>query len=85
MPTLDLDMQQAAERALAARLEAIENGATGSRFPHQTYQQFLDRKAERGDDDSRTTTPYLQGLVVSIEAKTGLHPRHGRRARLRRQ
>src|ERR1041385_7570830 len=34
--TLDLDIQQAAERALEARLEAIESGADG-KFPHDTY------------------------------------------------
>lgn len=68
--TLDLDMQQAAEQALSARLEAIESGADGP-YRHQTYQQFLERKAERGDDGSRSTTPYLQGLIVSLEAKTG--------------
>jgi penicillin-binding protein 1A len=67
--TLDLDMQQAAEQALAARLEAIESGMHG-KFSHPTYQQFLD-KAERGDADSRSMTPYLQGLVVSLDAKTG--------------
>jgi penicillin-binding protein 1A len=68
--TLDLDVQQAAERGLAARLEAIENGADG-KFPHQTYQQYLERKADVNDDGSRASSPYLQGLVVSLEAKTG--------------
>src|ERR671916_3204053 len=68
--TLDLDMQQAAERALEARLEAIESGADG-KFPHMTYRQYLESKGENGEDDSRTTTPYLQGLVVTLEAKTG--------------
>src|SRR5919205_73362 len=43
--TLDLDMQQAAERALEARLEAIESGADG-KFPHQTYQQYLESRTE---------------------------------------
>ena len=68
--TLDLDMQQAAERALEARLEAIENGADG-KFPHQTYQQYLDSRSDNADDNASTTTPYLQGLVVTLEAKTG--------------
>ncbi|HEX2250662.1 MAG TPA: penicillin-binding transpeptidase domain-containing protein, partial [Gemmatimonadales bacterium] len=68
--TLDLDIQQAAERALEARLEAIESGADG-KFSHMTYRQYLESKGENGDDDSRTTTPYLQGLVVTLEAKTG--------------
>src|SRR5918997_313743 len=68
--TLDLDIQQAAERALEARLEAIESGADG-KFPHDTYRQYLDSKADNADDNSRNTTPYLQGLVVTLEAKTG--------------
>ena len=68
--TLDLDIQQAAERALEARLEAIENGADG-KFPHQTYQQYLESRSDNADDNSSTTTPYLQGLVVTLEAKTG--------------
>jgi penicillin-binding protein 1A len=68
--TLDLDMQQAAERALEARLEAIESGADG-KFTWPTYQQYINSRADTPDDGSRTTTPYLQGLVVSLDAKTG--------------
>jgi penicillin-binding protein 1A len=68
--TLDLDTQLAAERALEARLEAIESGADG-KFEHPTYQQYLNSRAEEGDDPESRTTPYLQGLVVTIEAKTG--------------
>jgi penicillin-binding protein 1A len=67
--TLDLDIQQAAERALEARLEAIESGADG-KFPHDTYRQYLETRTDN-EDNSRTTTPYLQGLVVTLEAKTG--------------
>jgi len=68
--TLDLDTQQAAERALEARLEAIESGADG-KFTWPTYRQYLDSRAETADDGTRTTTPYLQGLVVTLDAKTG--------------
>jgi len=68
--TLDLDMQQAAERALEARLQAIESGADG-KFPHQTYQQYLEGRSDNADDNSNTPTPYLQGLLVTLEAKTG--------------
>ncbi|MBA3893905.1 MAG: PBP1A family penicillin-binding protein [Gemmatimonadales bacterium] len=68
--TLDLDTQQAAERALEARLEAIESGADG-KFEHPTYQQYQNSKADEGEEPDRTTTPYLQGLMVTIEAKTG--------------
>ncbi|MDQ3209207.1 MAG: PBP1A family penicillin-binding protein [Gemmatimonadota bacterium] len=68
--TLDLDIQQAAERALEARLEAIESGADG-KFTHETYRQYMDSRTDNGDNNSRTTTPYLQGLAVTLEAKTG--------------
>ena len=44
--TLDLDIQQAAERALEARLEAIESGADG-KFEHPTYQQYQEREGRR--------------------------------------
>jgi penicillin-binding protein 1A len=67
--TLDLDVQQSAERALEARLEAIESGADG-KFPHPTYRQYLDSKADN-TEDANAPTPYLQGLVVTLEAKTG--------------
>ena len=68
--TLDLDTQQAAERALEARLEAIESGADG-KFTWPTYRQYLDSRADTPDNGSRTMTPYLQGLVVTLDAKTG--------------
>jgi penicillin-binding protein 1A len=68
--TLDLDTQQAAERALEARLEAIESGADG-KFEHPTYQQYQNSKAEESEERDLRTTPYLQGLVVTVEAKTG--------------
>ena len=68
--TLDLDMQQAAERALEARLEAIESGADG-KFDHKTYRDYQDSRADNPDDGEKATTPYLQGLVVTLEAKTG--------------
>ena len=68
--TLDLDAQQAAERALEARLEAIESGADG-KFTYQTYRQYQESRADNPDDNSKVTTPYLQGLVVTLEAKTG--------------
>lgn len=66
--TLDLDIQQAAEQALETQLRAIEDGAYGA-FPHQTYQQYL---AARGDDEiTSDVSPYLQGLGLTLEAKTG--------------
>ena len=68
--TLDLDIQQAAERALEARLEAIESGADG-KFTHETYRQYMDSRTDNNDNNGRSTTPYLQGLAVTLEAKTG--------------
>ena len=68
--SLDLDIQQAAERALEARLEAIESGADG-KFAHETYRQYMDSRSDNAEDNNRTTTPYLQGLAVTLEAKTG--------------
>jgi len=68
--TLDLEMQQAAERALEVRLEAIEDGADG-KFSYQSYRQYLDAHADTPEDHGNIPTPYLQGLVVTLEAKTG--------------
>jgi penicillin-binding protein 1A len=69
--TLDLDMQLAAERALEAQLQEIEAGKFGA-FRHETYRKYLDRKSENGaGGGERANTPYLQGLVVTIEAETG--------------
>jgi penicillin-binding protein 1A len=69
--TLDLDMQQAAERALEARLEAIESGADG-KFAYPSYRQYMDSKSDASDDNNtQANSPYLQGLMVTLEAKTG--------------
>ncbi len=66
--TLDLDIQQAAERALESQLEAIENGTYG-RFPHRTFAQYIANT--NGSAEGRTTTPYLQGAMVAMDAQTG--------------
>src|SRR5919107_743135 len=68
--TLDLDTQQAAERALEARLEAIESGADG-KFTWPSYRDYQDAKADNPDNGQHPTTAYLQGLVVTLDAKTG--------------
>jgi penicillin-binding protein 1A len=66
--TVDLDMQQAAERALNQQLDFIESGGAGP-YKRMTYSQYMEK---RGDDDpSLAQSPYLQGLAVIIEAKTG--------------
>jgi len=66
--TLDLEMQQAAERALSEQLESIESGTYG-KYPRQTYAEYMDQKSE--DQAARDDSPYLQGLEVTLEAKTG--------------
>ena len=68
--TLDLDVQQAAERAMEAQLSAIEAGTYGP-YKHQTYATYLERKAESEDEVGPAQSPYLQGLAVTLEAKTG--------------
>ncbi|MHB1329487.1 MAG: penicillin-binding protein 1A, partial [Gemmatimonadales bacterium] len=70
--TLDLDMQQAAERALEAQLSKIESGTEYGRFRHQTFREYLDQREGEGDDASQGPfSPYLQGSIVTIEVKTG--------------
>jgi len=65
--TLDLDMQQSAERTLEAQLEAIEGGAYG-RFPHKTYAQYMAAAANSGaETEEQTATPYLQGAMVAMD------------------
>ena len=66
--TLDLEMQQAAERALNDQLEAIESGTYG-KYPRPTYAEYMDQRSE--DQPARDDSPYLQGLEVTLEAKTG--------------
>ena len=68
--TIDLDIQQATERSLAAQLEAIESGRLGA-YHHPTYADYLRKQEESGITESRSNTPYLQGLAITIEAKTG--------------
>ncbi|TDJ54833.1 MAG: PBP1A family penicillin-binding protein [Gemmatimonadetes bacterium] len=67
--TLDLDMQQAAERALEAQLLAIEDGDYG-KFTHLSYSEYLEVRSDTvaaGEEAPQ----YLQGLMLSIEAATG--------------
>jgi penicillin-binding protein 1A len=70
--TLDLDMQLAAERAIATQLDAIESGRTYGRFPHQTWRQYLQGRGDEPEDEGGLAqSPYLQGALVTMEAKTG--------------
>ena len=68
--TLDLDMQLSAERALESQLRAVE---AMPQFRHDTYQAYLEERAQNGGggDSERANTPYLQGLMVTLEAQTG--------------
>ncbi len=68
--TLDLDMQLSAECALETQLRAVE---AMPQFRHDTYEEYLEEKAQNGGsgDDERANTPYLQGLMVTLEAQTG--------------
>jgi penicillin-binding protein 1A len=66
--TLDLDMQLAAERALAEQLERIESEEYGS-YHHLTYQAYLDSLYTPGV--KLTQTPYLQGGLITLDADSG--------------
>jgi penicillin-binding protein 1A len=68
--TIDLDIQQAAERALVHQLDEVERDkAHYGPYPRPTYADYVEK---RGDDtDAPAESPYLQGLAVVIEARTG--------------
>ena len=69
--TLDLDMQQAAERAVQAQLDAIEAGVYG-KLPSGavTYRDYIESSRANGEDKG-AYTPYLQGAFLALEANTG--------------
>lgn len=68
--TLDLDMQESAERALENQLETIEAGTySGGKFPGTTYREYLE--AQRNPQDQGAVTQYLQGAFLALDAKTG--------------
>ncbi|HXI19957.1 MAG TPA: PBP1A family penicillin-binding protein [Gemmatimonadales bacterium] len=67
--TVDLDAQQAAERAVNRQLDEIErNHARYGKYPRPTYADYIEK---RGDEAAPSESPYLQGAAVVIEAKTG--------------
>lgn len=67
--TLDLDMQQSAERSLEDQLRAIEKMPG---FRHETYTEYQARRADESSGDEDTpNSPYLQGLLVTLDARTG--------------
>src|SRR6478752_5130572 len=69
--TLDLEVQQAAERALEAQAQAIESGVTYGPYPHKTYAQYMQEMADKEDAEPPSSSPYLQGMVISLDPKTG--------------
>lgn len=70
LTTLDLDMQDAAERSVERQLRAIEAGTFGA-FKHITYEEYLARAASGTLDGSGTNSPYLQASFVAIDPRTG--------------
>jgi penicillin-binding protein 1A len=75
--TLDLDMQQAAERTLEAQLEAIEGGAYG-RFPHESYAQYMESN-NSASGERQNATPYLQGAMVAMDTSGAIRAMVGGR------
>ncbi|HEX2091829.1 MAG TPA: PBP1A family penicillin-binding protein [Longimicrobiaceae bacterium] len=61
--TYDPRAQRAAEEELARQLDAVEAGQFGA-YRHPTYPE------NRGENEEGTT-PYLQGAVIVMEARTG--------------
>lgn len=68
--TLDLDMQEAAERSLHTQLDAIESGVYGPVMGRTTYQKYVEQARTSGDDRG-PFTPYLQGALVAMDVRTG--------------
>ena len=68
--TLDLDMQSAAERALARQLGQIEAGRYGA-YPHRSYEQIMARSSGNDDESNNDVSPYLQGAFVAMDPRTG--------------
>ena len=67
--TLDLDLQSAAERALARQLGQIEAGRYGV-YPHRSYDQYMAR-ATGNDESNNDVSPYLQGAFIAMDPHTG--------------
>ena len=70
--TLDLDMQESAERALQSQLDAIEAGVYSNGKPpgRVNYRDYIESQKTSGEDHG-SFTPYLQGAFVALEANTG--------------
>jgi len=72
--TLDLDMQEAAERALQSQLDEIEAGAysPNAKFEGQghTYREYVEKGRVSGEEQG-PFSPYLQGALVALDTRTG--------------
>jgi len=66
--TLDIDIQQAAERNLERQLRAIETGKYGA-WKHLTFEEYIARAA--ADTESAESSPYLQGALVAMDPRNG--------------
>ncbi len=66
--TLDIDIQQAAERNLERQLRAIEAGKWGA-WKHPTFEQYLSRSLS--DSEGNESSPYLQGALVAMDPRNG--------------
>ena len=64
--TLDVDMQHAAEIAMARGFDRIE-GRPG--FPHITYEEFVEQA--EGQPLVDLATPYVQGMFIAMDPLTG--------------
>ena len=67
--TLDIGMQQAAERAMEKQMRSIEAGKFGA-FRHVTFEQYQARATTREGTD-QPTSPYLQDAFIAMDPRTG--------------
>ena len=65
--TLDLDQQNAAERALERQVLAIEAGRFGP-YKHETFEHYI---AHREGDVGSGTSPYLQSAFLALDPRNG--------------
>src|SRR5688572_19436926 len=65
--TLDIEMQDAAERNLERQIRQIEAGKYGP-FTHQTYEHYI---ARREGDVGGGASPYLQGAFIALDPRNG--------------
>jgi penicillin-binding protein 1A len=65
--TLDLDQQNAAERALERQVKLIEAGRFGP-YKHETFEHYI---ANREGDVGSGTSPYLQSAFLALDPRNG--------------